>query len=265
MCGGIIRAPTMLLLQVFILRMHSGASVDAWMQESPRCNHRIRPSGCPNLSSGPVRPSRIVSSVGADISVDIDLDDDSDARSAFGTREYWDDVYAGRGDFPAEEYSWYYGWETLGTHVKHILLPGIGNDPILTDLIKAKYFRLTAMDYSEYAVERQQDLLSYTKLPQAASIQVCQGDVRRLPAEWSGQFDAVVEKGVLDAVYLSGDGNVEQAVENLHRVLRPGGIFLSVSGVVPEELRNSLFQDWTWLRDGSEDLKAGCFVFRKAS
>jgi SAM-dependent methyltransferase len=181
-------------------------------------------------------------------------------------------TYAGRGDFPADEYSWYYGWETLGKHVKeyipkesHILLPGIGNDPVLADLVQAKYFRLTAMDYSEYAVERQQDLLSFTKLPQAADIHICQGDVRRLPVEWSGQFDAVVEKGVLDAVYLSGDGNVEQAVDNLHRVLRPGGIFISVSGVVPEELRKSLFQDWTWLRDGSDDLQAGCFVFRKKS
>jgi SAM-dependent methyltransferase len=258
----------MLLLQLCILLMHSGVIVDAWVQTSPRYNRCIRPSpsGCPNTIS--------FSSVGADdISVDIDLDDDSNARSAFGTKEYWDDVYAGRGDFPADEYSWYYGWETLGTHVKeyipdkqsNILIPGIGNDPILTDLIKAKYMRLAAMDYSEHAVERQQDILSYNKPPKAASVQVCQGDVRRLPAEWSGQYDAVVEKGVLDAVYLSGDGNVEQAVENLHRVLRPGGIFLSVSGVVPPELRRSLFKDWTWLRDGSVDLQAGCFVFRKKS
>lgn len=247
-----------------------------------------------------IRPSRIVvssssSSVEAEAesddtsssSVDIDLldldlldDTDSNARSAFGTKEYWDDMYAGRGGraFPADEYSWYYGWETLGTHVKkyipdrqaHILIPGIGNDPILTDLIKAKYRRLTAMDYSEHAVERQQDILSYSikqppKDAAASSVHVRQGDVRRLPAEWSGQFDAVLEKGVLDAVYLSGDGNVEQAVENLHRVLKPNGIFLSVSGVVPPELRSSLFEDWTWLRDGSEDLQAGCFVFRKES
>lgn len=44
-------------------------------------------------------------------------DDDGLARSAFGTKDYWDDVYAGRGDFPADEYSWYYGWETVGSFV----------------------------------------------------------------------------------------------------------------------------------------------------
>jgi hypothetical protein len=33
-------------------------------------------------------------------------EDDSQARSAFGTKAYWDDVYEGRGDFPKDEYSW---------------------------------------------------------------------------------------------------------------------------------------------------------------
>jgi SAM-dependent methyltransferase len=96
--------------------------------------------------------------------------------------------------------------------------------------------------------------------------------VRKLQEQWTCRFDAILEKGVLDAVYLSGDGNVEQAVENLHRVLKPGGlhrvlnpggIFVSVSGVVPEDLRRSLFRNWTWRRDDSNDLQAGCFVFQK--
>ena len=47
------------------------------------------------------------------------------------------------------------------------------------------------------------------------------------------------------------------------RVVRPGGICISCSGVVPEELRRKMFREWVWLRDGSEDLRAGCFVFRK--
>jgi hypothetical protein len=37
---------------------------------------------------------------------DLEEEDDSQARSAFGTKAYWDDVYAGRGDFPKDEYSW---------------------------------------------------------------------------------------------------------------------------------------------------------------
>ena len=66
------------------------------------------------------------------------------------------------------------------------------------------------------------------------------------------------------AVYFSGDGQVEQAGESLSRVLKPGGLLVSVSGVVPPELRRELFAEhYEWIRDGSDDLQAGCFVFSK--
>ena len=40
-------------------------------------------------------------------------DDDDGARSQFGTKDYWDEMYAGRGDFSSEEYSWYFGWDKI--------------------------------------------------------------------------------------------------------------------------------------------------------
>ena len=88
-----------------------------------------------------------------------------------------------------------------------------------------------------------------------------------LPATWTESFDIVLEKGLLDAVYLSGqEGNLFAAVESLSSTIRQGGIFVSVSGVVPDDLRRRVFREddqWEWLRDGSQDLKAGCFIFRK--
>ena len=96
------------------------------------------------------------------------MDDDSEARSSFGTKEYWDEVYYGRGDFPSDEYSWYFGWEGYQKFVKEyvvgtrkqqrILLPGIGNDPILLDLLQNGYTDLTATDYSEPAIDRQMEM-----------------------------------------------------------------------------------------------------------
>lgn len=207
-----------------------------------------------------------------------DYHDEDAARSSFGKKSYWDDVYSGQGDFPADEYSWYFGWETLGQHVRrylplmthtgeltNILVPGIGNDPILIDLVRAGYRRLTAQDYSKAAVDRQNDLLWYEPKSLTEDIDVLVGNVKSLPSEWTDKFDGVIEKGLLDAVYLSGDGQVEKAVEELQRVIKPGGILISVSGVVPHELRVQMFSDdqWIWLRDGSEDLKAGCFVLQK--
>ena len=210
---------------------------------------------------------------------DDDDDDELNARSAFGTKSYWDDVYHGRGDFPADEYSWYYGWESLANHVQthiprrndaSILIPGIGNDPILLDFLSAGYANLTACDYSAAAVERQEDLLLHWQTQYnhgASAVHLQQADVRRLPDTWTGQFQAIVEKGLLDAVYLSSsseeDGVVECAVAELHRVLRPGGILLHVSGVVPHQQQVFGTDKWVWLRDGSDDLRAGCFVLQK--
>jgi len=221
-----------------------------------------------------------------------DDDDDTTARSSFGTKEYWDEVYQGRGDFPADEYSWYYGFDSYERIVKtyiqdkscKIFIPGIGNDPILLSLIQKGYTHLTATDYSTYAIERQEDLLSYYQYPfksqndddadnddidndddhDEMTIQLRCMDARKMDPTWTNRFDIILEKGALDAIYLSGDGNLERTVQELERIIKkPGGILISISGVVPDELRRTVFQNWTWLQDGSNDLKAGCFVLQK--
>ena len=194
---------------------------------------------------------------------------DDEARSEFGTKQYWDELYLGRGDFPSDEYSWYYDWGGYGKYVKEfltkrsskILIPGIGNDSILLDLLANGYDKLTATDYSEHAIERQIDLVSYQYSKDA--VELLSMDAREMNEEWSGRFDAILEKGALDAIYLSGDGNFERAVAEFERVLKPDGVLISVSGVVPEELRRKVFQDWTWVRDGTNDLQAGCFILTR--
>ena len=211
--------------------------------------------------------------------------DDSNASSQFGTKTYWDDMYSGMGDFSSEEYSWYFGWADIKSYFVNyapqplkkqkddssirimepkVLVPGIGNDGILLDLYNYGFKDITAFDYSQSAIDRQVDLLSYNT--QALDdIQLLVRDARTLDKEWTDEFDLVFEKGALDAIYLSGQGFVNMAVVELSRVIKSGGIFMSVSGVVPEELRRELFpvDQWEWIRDGSLDLKAGCFVLRR--
>jgi len=208
-------------------------------------------------------------------------DSDAKARSDFGTKWYWDSMYDGMGDFDASEYSWYYGHEVIKPLLEDfvldsttsldksnisILIPGSGNDPLLLDLYTAGFRHLTAFDYSQGAIDRQHDLLEY--LPMGSdtdNIHLSVQDARTLPEEWSQSFDVIIEKGALDAIYLSGDGNFEQSVKEFERVLKKNSICISCSGVVPEDLRREGFskEEWEWLRDGSDDLKAGSFVFKR--
>ena len=193
------------------------------------------------------------------------------ARSAFGTKEFWDEVYLGRGDFPADEYSWYFGFDTYHRIVQEnvkdktvpILIPGIGNDPILLSSLQKGYTNSTATDYSEFALERQRELLRSERYPDDAVELRCMDARRRMEdSMWTNRFSVILEKGALDAIYLSGDGHLESTVREFERILIPGGILISVSGVVPEDLRRHVFENRNWLEDGSDDLKAGCFVLQ---
>jgi tRNA A58 N-methylase Trm61 len=132
------------------------------------------------------------------------------------------------------------------------------------DLYNFGYHDITAFDYSSNAIERQEELLSYS--PRALEdVTLLVRDGRDLDEEWTDMYDIIFEKGALDAIFLSGVGNVEKSVEQLKRVIKKGGYMMSVSGVIPETLRREMFslEDWEWVRDGTDDLKAGCFVWRR--
>eukprot|EP00529_Nitzschia_sp_RCC80_P031247 CAMPEP_0113500210 /NCGR_PEP_ID=MMETSP0014_2-20120614/32181_1 /TAXON_ID=2857 /ORGANISM="Nitzschia sp." /LENGTH=364 /DNA_ID=CAMNT_0000394479 /DNA_START=133 /DNA_END=1229 /DNA_ORIENTATION=+ /assembly_acc=CAM_ASM_000159 len=304
---------------------------DAELSSSRNRNRRRRRVSPTTLSSSSSDLSSLQAATGisddqVDQSIDIEDDDDGDededdddddddslARSQFGTKLYWDEMYQGRGDFPSDEYQWYYGWDEIKsiveqytTHAKDdsstntstsssddILVLGIGNDPVLLDLLQVGYTKLTATDYSEHAIERQQDLLDFGGYgdyvvdvndeeeeeedistaendggdeTQSTTIELRQMDARKMDPNWTEKFNLILEKGCLDAIYLSGDGHLERVERELFRILqdssRKTGILVSVSGVVPDDVRRTVFdkERWTWLRDGADDLKAGKFV-----
>ena len=77
-----------------------------------------------------------------------------------------------------------------------MLVPGVGNDPAILGLWDAGWQSVTAFDYSEDAVKRARAIFG------DRDIKLLCADSRELPFQ-TDEFDAVLDKGVLDAVGIS--------------------------------------------------------------
>jgi len=67
-------------------------------------------------------------------------------------------------------------------------------------------------------------------------------DLRRLPAEWSEAFDAVIDKGGLCAAAFAGEQSAASMLRECARVVRPGGVLFFITDD-PPEIRSELLID----------------------
>jgi hypothetical protein len=85
-------------------------------------------------------------------------------------------------------------------------------------------------------------------------------DARDLSDEFEDcSFDAIMEKGTLDAIFLSGGKDKQKGLENLKlaiselgRCVKAGGIFMSITAVVVDNIQESfdeLNDEWECLVD----------------
>eukprot|EP00978_Attheya_sp_CCMP212_P002791 scaffold5715_cov55-Attheya_sp.AAC.2 len=161
-------------------------------------------------------------------------------------------------------FSWYADWSDLEPFFaelvsmdSRVLIPGIGNDASMVDMYDSGYTNMVAFDYAEQGVECAKRLFGPNR-----HVDLAVADARSLKYE-TGSFDAVLEKGTLDAVYLSGGTDKERAahylsmaVSELARLVRPGGIVFSVTAACAPAI-DHCFQHqqpadtWKQIRDGS--------------
>ena len=198
------------------------------------------------------------------------------AGTTFGRADYWDAQY--READAKLGFSWYSGWVELEPFWRalvpstsaRVLLPGIGNDAAMVEMYDAGWTSLSAFDLSEEAIARASDLFGPERLlgsagVGAAGVSLAVADARELPFEASS-FDAVLDKGTLDAVYLAGGldkaarrRSLRRAVDELARVVRPGGVVLSVTAAAEAHLPAAFLEPraeeegarWRVLWDGS--------------
>ena len=194
----------------------------------------------------------------------------------FGLKDYWEGEYHNASKRIKEvvdesdgegSFSWYTGWADLEPFFSElvpdrsssrILIPGIGNDAAMVDMFDSGYARMTAFDYSPEGVECARRMFGRNR----DGVELCVADARDLPFS-DASFDAILEKGTLDAIYLSGGKDKECAAQHLSmamselaRVVHPGGIIFSISaacvGAVEEAVQDGEVAGvWEVVRDGS--------------
>ncbi|PUZ45230.1 hypothetical protein GQ55_8G205200 [Panicum hallii var. hallii] len=151
---------------------------------------------------------------------------------------YWDERFG-----KEEHYEWFKDF----SHFRHLLAPllspslsvlevGCGNSRLGEELLREGVAGgITCVDLSPVAVQRMRDRLAAQG---TKGVDVVVADMLDLPFE-PESFDLVIEKGTMDVLFVdSGDpwnpnpttvNNVMKMLECIHRVLKPEGIFVSIT------------------------------------
>lgn len=178
-----------------------------------------------------------------------------DSALAYRDPVYWDERFS-----KEEHYEWFKDY----SHFRHLLLQnihssssvlelGCGNSQLSDEMYNDGITDITCIDLSSVAVEKMRSRLSSKGF---TDIKVMVADMLDLPFE-EDTFDVVIEKGTMDVLFVdSGDpwnprpeivSNVKAMLKGVHRVLKPDGIFISISFGQPH-FRRPLFEalEFTW-------------------
>jgi len=140
--------------------------------------------------------------------------------------------------------------KTTEKHVKklsdkkeRIMLLGCGNSKLGEDMAASKQFRyseLVQVDVSRNLITSMEErCFSHIS---SGVMQFVEDDATSLSAFGDKSIDAVVDKGLVDAIYCTriGQTQISQILSSVNRVLIPGGIFVFFSFSRPEYFEQSI-------------------------
>lgn len=156
---------------------------------------------------------------------------------SYGDVAYWSARYRSRDH---EAYDWYVSWahlkELLSTYLcldSQILILGCGTSRMSDEMHAEGFVNITNVDRCESVIttvaERTQD---------KPTVEFHALDAQHLLEKWTGKFEVVIEKAMLDAIACGQDHRTEiQAMlHEVSRVLRPScGVYVCVSHAPPDE------------------------------
>ena len=153
----------------------------------------------------------------------------------YGKQEYWEDRY----QKDKEQFDWLQRYapptgrtelrDIIGQYVQpssQILIAGCGNSRMSEEMYEDGYQNITSVDQSYTAIKLQQE--EYQS--RYSNLTFKQMDIRAMQFK-DGTFDAVLDKGLLDAMVCSdgSKGNIDTMLTEIFRVLSPTGVYICIS------------------------------------
>jgi len=186
---------------------------------------------------------------------------DEDGNCVFGKKDYWDEMYGGSQRlvtdadyYPQDAYSWYCGWSELSPFWKmlvpdpsRVVIAGIGNDKTPVDMYDDGYTNMMAYDYSEEGINRARELFGTDR-----DVELIEADATNLPLD-KASVQATLDKGTLDAIYITGKHIFIDSVKEMTRYTAPEGRVVSISRVIDPDVLLDAFDNQYWenINDGT--------------
>ncbi|KAF6261393.1 S-adenosyl-L-methionine-dependent methyltransferase [Scenedesmus sp. NREL 46B-D3] len=148
-------------------------------------------------------------------------------RVGYSSDSYWNDRYAER----STHFDWFFNYSALASLIQETctrdgpcLHVGCGNSGLSEGMVLDGY-QVVNVDISGVVIEQMRRMSS---LP-GHSWEVA--DCRSMPQYSDSTFGSVLDKGTLDAVLCSSHGQTDTVdyMNEVHRLLMPGGTFLLIS------------------------------------
>ncbi|KAL7268611.1 hypothetical protein RUND412_008759 [Rhizina undulata] len=164
---------------------------------------------------------------------------------------YWNSRYAEEGS--EKSFDWFKDFQSLKPFFQKHLLDkearivqlGCGNSTLSKDLYNEDYKNQLNVDFSEIIIEQMK-----AKHPEMEWVVM---DVREMGCE-DGSVDVAIDKGTLDAM-LSGSlwdppeevrKNTKAYIDEVARILKPGGLFLYITYRQPHFIRPIITREEVW-------------------
>ena len=161
--------------------------------------------------------------------------------SDYGNPSYWDERYSKHFDADDQAvFDWYLDYSQLKPHLApylssdpdfEVLIPGCGNSSLGAEMYDDGHVNITNADVSAVVVNLMQE-----RFADRSEMEFTVMDATRMEFLPDDCFNMIVDKALLDAL-LCGENNaqnVSSMLNEMHRVLKPGGVYVCCSYGVPK-------------------------------